>query len=314
MGNAVLADERRVEDMSKIEFVDALHRACPNGVKEHVPMSRHTTIGAGGPVRYFALPSTTAQVVGLVRSAVKYGIPYFGIGRGSNLIVRDGGYDGLVIKVATNLGGLTIYKQTVYAEAGVSFTKLGRVLTKNGRPGFEWAIGIPGSVGGAVRMNAGAFGSDLSNHIKSVKVVDRVGRVVVMKPADLRFGYRKSAIDDRSIVLSAIFHCPPGPVDPADLERTLARHDTQPLSERSFGSTFTNPKGGFAGQLIEEAGLKGYSRGGAMVSKKHANFIVNTGDDTRANDVEDLIHDVVARVKAKFDIVLKPEVIIVGNR
>ena len=105
-----------------------------------------------------------------------------------------------------------------------------------------------------------------------------------------------------------------GEVDPADLERTLARHDTQPLSERTFGSTFTNPKGGFAGKLIEDAGLKGYKRGGAMVSKKHANFIVNTGDDTRANDVEDLIRDVIERVKAKFNVVLKPEVIIVGNR
>ena len=318
MTNAVLAEVddyvSRAGAMDEARFINALRRACPKGIKENVPMSLHTTIGAGGPVRFFALPSSPGEVSALVRTAIAHGVEYLGVGRGSNLLVRDGGYDGLVIKVATNLGELRLYQRTAYAEAGVSFTKLGRVLTKNGRPGFEFAIGIPGSVGGAVRMNAGAFGSDLSRVVKSVKIVGKTGHIQTLKPEHLGFGYRKSSIEQTSIVLSARFHCPPGAMDAAELTRTLSRKDTQPLSDRSFGSTFTNPKGRFAAQMIEETGLKGHRRGGAMVSKKHANFIVNTGENTRANDVEDLIHDVIDRVKAKFNVVLKPEVIIVGNR
>ena len=300
--------------MVEERFMRDLRRACPEGVTENVTMSKHTTFGAGGPVRYFAVPSSPPEVTALARTALKHGVEYLGIGRGSNLIVRDGGFNGLVIKVASNLDRMCLYKKTAYAEAGVSFTKLGNVLTKNGRPGFEFAIGIPGSIGGAVRMNAGAFGSDLSGVVKSVRIVNAQGRVVVLPPEQLRFGYRKSAIDQGSIVLSATFDCPPGPMDEAQLERTLARKETQPLSDRSFGSTFRNPKGGYAAQMIEECGLKGYRRGGVMVSKKHANFIVNVADNTKANDVEDLIHHVIDRVMSKFGVVLKPEVIIVGNR
>lgn len=299
-------------DFGRVE--KALGRACPKGLRVNEPMSRHTTIAAGGPVRYFAAPESTKEIIALVRVAAKYGVELMGIGRGSNLLVRDGGFDGLIIKVAHNVAELRLHKRTAYAEAGVSFTRLGRVLTRNGRPGFEFAIGIPGSVGGAVRMNAGAFGSEIARVLKSVKTVTRDGTIVVLKPEQLAFRYRHSALPQDSIVLSAIFDCPPGHMDEKQMKRTLIRKETQPLSERSFGSTFTNPPGDFAARLIDSSGLKGTRRGGVKISEKHANFVINTGDDTRANDVEDLIEFVIRTVKDKHGVQLEPEVIIVGNR
>ena len=301
-------------DITMEDIAKKLKSVCPNRVRLNESMSKHTSIGAGGPVRFFATPSTPQEIVALVRAAVDFGLPYLGVGRGSNLLVRDGGFDGLVIRVASNVAGMELRPRTVYAEAGISFTRLGRILTKEGRPGFEFAIGIPGSVGGAVRMNAGAYGSEIARVLKSVELIDGNGRVHTMRPEELGFKYRKSALPENAIVLSAIFSCPPGKMDPAALEQTLSRKETQPLANRSFGSTFKNPVGGFAARMIEECGLKGTRRGGVMVSKKHANFIINTGDDTRANDAEDLINFVIEQVRAKFSVRLEPEVIIIGDR
>ncbi len=295
-------------------IADELRGQCPGGFRRDEPMKHHTFICAGGNARYFAIPGSAREVVGLVRSAIKNGIEYMGVGRGSNLLVRDGGYDGLIIKITGSMGRVRMYKRTAFAEAGASFTRLGRIVTRNCRPGFEFAIGIPGSVGGAVRMNAGAFGSELARVIKNVKVVDEEGRMRVMEPEDLAFRYRGSTLPPRAIVLSATFNCPPGEMDETQLERTLNRKVTQPLSEKSFGSTFKNPPDGFAAQMIEQCGLKGERRGGAMVSEKHANFMINVGEDTGANDFEDLIEFIIERVMAKFGVRLKPEVIIIGNR
>jgi UDP-N-acetylmuramate dehydrogenase len=276
-------------------IADELRGQCPRGFRRGEPMKHHTSIGAGGNARYFAVPGSAREVAGLGRSAIKNGIKYIGVGRGSNLLVLDGGYDGLIIK-------------------GASFTRLGRIVTRSSRPGFEFAIGIPGSVGGAVRMNAGAFGSELARVVKSVKIIDEEGRIVVMEPEDLAFRYRGSGLPPRAIVLAATFNCPPGEMDETRLERTLDRKVTQPLSERSFGSTFKNPPDGFAAQMIEECGLKGERRGGAMVSEKHSNFMINVGEDTRANDFKDLIEFVIEKVMAKFAVRLEPEVTIIGNR
>jgi len=291
-----------------------LERACPGGIRKAEPMSSHTTIGAGGPARFFAVPRTTGQVVALVRAAVGLGLDHIGIGKGSNLLVRDGGYDGLVIQVAANLARLAVYTRTAHAEAGLSFTKLGKILTREGRPGFEFAVGIPGSVGGAIRMNAGAWGAAVSGVLKSARLVDGEGRVRVIGAGDLGLGYRKSELPPKSIVLSAVFDCPPGPIDEEMLGRSMSRGDTQPLAQRSFGSTFKNPKNGFAGRMIEECGLKGARRGGVMVSEKHANFLVNVGEDTKANDIEDLVWWIIEKVEARFKVRLSPEVIIIGNR
>jgi len=295
-------------------ILPGLERACPGKVRVGEPMSRHTTIGAGGPAAFFAVPETVAQVVSLARAAIGMELGYIGIGKGSNLLVRDGGYDGLVIQMAANLSKLTVYGRTAHAEAGLSFTKLGKVLTREGRGGFEFAVGIPGSVGGAVRMNAGAWGADVSKVLKTVKLVGDDGRVRVAPAAELGLGYRKSELPAGAIVLSAVFDCPPRPVDQEMLGRSMSRADTQPLSERSFGSTFKNPAGGFAGKMIEECGLKGTRRGGVKISEKHGNFLVNVGEDTKANDIEDLVLWIVEKVEARFGVRLTPEVVIIGNR
>ncbi len=291
-----------------------LERACPKGIRFDESMARHTTIGAGGKARFFAIPNGLPEIVSLVRTALKWKIDYLGIGKGSNLLVRDGGFNGLLLKIAGSVGNLRIYQRTAHAEAGLSFTRLSRVLTREGRAGFEFAAGIPGSVGGAVRMNAGAFGSDLAGVLKSVKIVDNNGRVIVLTRDELGFGYRTSHLPPRSIVLSAIFNCPPGIVDDQKVIQAKSRSKTQPISERNFGSTFKNPPGGFAAKMIEECGLKGTRRRGVMVSEKHANFLVNVGEDTKANDIEDLISFVKEEVKAHFNVTLSLEVIVIGDR
>ena len=289
-------------------------KACPGRVRTGEPMARHTTIAAGGPARFFAVPKSRREVVSLVRAALKHEIDYIAIGKGSNLLVRDGGFNGLVIKFGSDMAGLTVFKRTAYAEAGASFTHVGKVLTRSGRVGFEFAVGIPGSVGGAVRMNAGAWGSDVAGVLESVRLVDERGRLAVLGVAEMGLGYRTSSLPPRSIVLSAIFNCPAGAIDEEKLKRSLNRAETQPLSQRSFGSAFKNPAGGHAGRMIDECGLKGTRRGGVMVSDKHANFLVNVGENTKANDIEDLLGWIAERVETRFQVALTPEVIIIGDR
>ncbi len=291
-----------------------LEKACPGGIRFGEPMSRHTTIGAGGPAKFFAVPKTRGSVVSLVRAAIALGIDYIAIGKGSNLLVRDGGYNGLVIQIGRDLSRMTVYRKTAHAEAGWSFTQLGKKLTAEGRPGFEFAIGIPGSVGGAIRMNAGAWGRDVAGVLETAGIIDEAGRLAVLEAAELGFQYRATSLPRRAIVLSSVFKCPPGEIDDATLQKSRSRGLTQPLSERSFGSAFKNPPGDYAGRLIDECGLKGTRRGGVMVSQKHANFLVNAGEATSANDIEDLMTWIAGRVEAKFQVTLTPEVMIVGDR
>jgi UDP-N-acetylmuramate dehydrogenase len=291
-----------------------LDRACPGGVRANEPMARHTTIGVGGAARFFATPRTVREVAALVRAASDLGIAYIPIGNGSNLLVRDGGYDGLVIHIGRELSKLVLRVRTAQAEAGLSFTRLGKVLTREGRPGFEFAVGIPGSVGGAVRMNAGAWGHSLAGVLTSIRIVDETGKIVALAVDRLGLAYRRSALPGGAVVVSALFKAPPGKVDQALLERSMTRGATQPLSRRSFGSAFKNPPGDFAGRLIEECGLKGARRGGVEVSRKHANFLVNLGEDTRAADVEDLMDQIAEKVESRFKVRLIPEVIVIGNR
>ncbi len=296
--------ERFIKDVCKIS---------PGRVMQDVSMSRHTTIAVGGPAKIFVEPQSVGAVLDLVKLARRRKLDYMVIGKGSNLLVRDGGYHGMVIKIASNLSKIRINKRTALAESGASFSLLAKKVTQLGRPGLEFALGIPGTVGGAVRMNAGAFGWDVSGVLQRVKLVDEKGRVSVFKSGDLDFSYRRSHFPRNAIVLSATFRCPPGALNRETLKKSRGRHKTQPLDCKSFGSTFVNPPGGFAGRLIEACGLKGVREGGAMVSRKHANFILNVGKDTKASDVEALIRLIRREVKKKFGIALKPEVVIVGN-
>jgi len=277
-------------------------------------MANHTTIGVGGPARYLAVPKTMSQVVRIVRYAGTAGVPYFVVGKGSNLLVRDSGYDGIVIKMSTYLAKVKVNQRTVFAEGGASFARMSRRLTTMGRAGLEFGIGIPGTVGGAVRMNAGAFGGEGSAVLRRVRLVDGRGEEQVLLAANIQFSYRKSRLPEGSVVLSATFNCPPGEINQEAYRRSLGRKETQPISERTFGSTFVNPTEGFAAEMIEGCGLKGKRRGGAMISDKHANFIVNVNGEATADDVEGLIRLMRREVKKQYGVNLHTEVIVIGNR
>jgi UDP-N-acetylmuramate dehydrogenase len=278
------------------------------------PMARHTTIGVGGPARWMALPATSAEVASVVRCARRYDVPYVSVGKGSNLIVRDGGYEGVVIKLAEHLTRVRVNARTVFAEGGASFAALARRMTRAGRTGLEFGIGIPGSVGGAVRMNAGAFGGEVKDVLVSVRLVDADAKVRAVRAHEISFSYRRTSIDPRAIVVGATFRCPPGEVRRDVYERSIARKNTQPIWERSFGSTFVNPPGRYAAELIEGCGLKGTRRGGAMISDVHANFIINVEGRATAADVEALIELARREVHGKYGVELKTEVIVIGNR
>lgn len=278
------------------------------------PMSRHTTIGVGGPARFFVAPRTEAQVTKTVRYAARQKIPYVALGKGSNMIVRDGGYDGIVIKMATHMCKIKVNKRSVHAQGGASFAPLARKLTRMGRSGLEFGIGIPGSVGGVVRMNAGAFGGEVKDVLRQVWFVDVDGDYRALRASEMQFAYRHSSLPKGAIVVAASFNCPPGKVRQDVYDRSLGRKRTQPISERTFGSTFVNPEEGFAAEMIEACGLKGLRRGGAMISDMHANFIINVDGNASAADVESLIKLMKESVEKRFGISLKTEVIVIGNR
>ena len=282
-------------------------------VSEHEPMSRHTTIRVGGPARIFVEPTSSGEVIELIRLFNRRNLDYLVVGRGSNLLVRDAGYRGIVIKIAGNLARIRMNEQTVYAEAGASFSLMARKATRQKRTGLEFATGIPGSVGGAVKMNAGAYGRDVFGVLHRIRLIEAGGRPVVLKTRDLDSGYRRGGLPGDALVLSATFHCPPGRVNREIVQKSSRRKDNQPLEHRSFGCAFMNPPGGHAGRLIDQCGLKGAQKGGAVVSEKHANFILNVGEKTTAGDIEKLIRLVKREVKKQLGVTLKPEVIIVGD-
>ncbi|HEX5132412.1 MAG TPA: UDP-N-acetylmuramate dehydrogenase [Candidatus Krumholzibacteria bacterium] len=278
------------------------------------PMAKHTTIGVGGPARMMVLPATASEVARVVRYAVARRIPYVVVGKGSNLIVRDSGYDGIVLQLAAHLTRVRLNRRTVFAQGGASLAALARKMTRMGRTGLEFATGIPGSVGGAVHMNAGAFGGEVKDSLQRVRIVDAQGAFRSLRAGELQFSYRHTRLPAHAIVVDATFACVPGPILQDVFERSLGRKKTQPIWERSFGSTFVNPPGRFAAEMIEGCGLKGKRHGGAMFSDLHANFIVNVDGDATAADVEELIALARDAVRAKYGVELKTEVIVIGNR
>ena len=276
-------------------------------------MSRHTTIGVGGPVRWMVLPATASEVGRSVRWAVKHGVPYLAVGKGSNLIVLDRGYEGLVIKLAEHMTKASVHQRVVTAEGGASFAALSRKMTKAGRTGLEFGIGITGSVGGAVHMNAGAFGGEVKDVLVRARIVDATGAVRSVNAGDIAFTYRHTSLDPRAVVVGATFKCAPGPIRKDVYERSIGRKQTQPIWERSFGSTFVNPPGKYSAEMIEGCGLKGTKRGGAMISDLHANFIINVDGSATAADVEALIELARTEVHRRYGVELKTEVVIVGD-
>ncbi|MBX6395691.1 MAG: UDP-N-acetylmuramate dehydrogenase [Alicyclobacillaceae bacterium] len=293
-----------------------LNRADVGQVLFDEPMSRHTTWRIGGPADALVMPATEKQIRTLMTLIGEYGWPWLVVGRGSNLLVRDGGIRGVVIKLADNWSAMEIDGTVLTAQSGRLIVSAANVAIRHGLAGLEFATGIPGSVGGAVRMNAGAHGGEIRQVFKFADLVFPGGAVRRVDREDMGFGYRHSKVAEwGALVLRAAFQLVPG--DREALMRqvkewTNRRRQTQPLSQASAGSVFQNPPGFHAARLIEQAGLKGKRQGGAQISPKHANFIVNLGGAT-ARDVLRLIHLAQEEVYRKFAIRLAPEVKIVGE-
>lgn len=284
-------------------------------VKINEPMKRHTSFRAGGDAAWFVTPETAEELKAVLDVCKKTGAPWYVIGNGSNLLVSDKGYPGVIISTE-KFDKLEVEGTSVTAGAGVILPKVAAAAYKAGLTGLEFAAGIPGSVGGACVMNAGAYGSEMKNILKSVTVLTKDGVVKTIPAEELELGYRTSVILKAGyLVLEAAMDLSEGnPDEIKALMEDLAfrRKDKQPLEFPSAGSTFKRPVGHFAGKLIEDAGLKGFSVGGAEVSVKHAGFVINKGDAT-ATDIYELCMAVEKKVMEQFGVKLEMEVELLGE-
>lgn len=303
--------------MSDLEILNSIREITgeKNASADEV-MSAHTTFRVGGPADYFASPSDVDQVAGLIELCRKCEIPYFVLGNGSNLLVSDVGYRGMIINIMDNMNGITVDGDVITAQAGAKLVRVSRLARDNSLTGLEFASGIPGTIGGAVYMNAGAYGGEMKDVVTSVKVMDADGHIYDMSSDELDFSYRHSAVEAEGlIVLEVTMKLAAGvqqDIDDRMKELSDSRRTKQPLEYPSAGSTFKRPEGYFAGKLIMDAGLRGYSVGGAQVSEKHCGFVVNRGGATAA-DVTGLIRDVQKKVMDQFGVMLEPEVNMLGD-
>lgn len=280
-------------------------------------MSKHTTFRVGGPADFYLVPETEEEVAEAVDFAKDKGLSYYPIGRGSNLLVGDRGYHGVIIEIGSGMEKLQIHEDgLVEAQAGITLAKMASELAAHGLAGFEFASGIPGTLGGAVAMNAGAYGGEIKDTIVSATVLTETGDILVLGKEELALGYRTSIIQKKPyMVLSVVFSFSqgqPGEIRERMRELNEKRREKQPLEYPSAGSTFKRPAGHFAGKLIEDAGLRGYRIGDAQVAEKHCGFIINRGHATAA-DIRRLIEDVQQRVKEQSGVELEPEVRMVGK-
>lgn len=286
-----------------------------DNVVKNEPMSQHTTFKIGGNADYFTTPTSVEQIKDIISISKKMHIPYYVMGNGSNLLVSDQGYRGIIIQLYQKFNQIeiNINKDTaiIKAQAGVLLGRLGNELLKHSITGFEFATGIPGTIGGAVMMNAGAYGGEIKDIIVRATVMDDDGNIFDLDNSQLELGYRTSIISKNNyIVLESEFHFLKG--NQEEIRNSInnlaaQRKEKQPLELPSAGSTFKRPKGYFAGKLITDANLKGYTIGGAQVSTKHAGFVVNIGNAT-AEDIIALTNHVRNQVKELFGVELELEV------
>ena len=285
-------------------------------VRINEPMNRHTTFRIGGPADYFLLPSSSEEVKGILEICKEESLQYFILGNGSNLLVSDEGYRGVIIQLYRNYGGLTVEGTEIRAGAGVLLSQIAAAARNESLTGFEFAGGIPGTLGGAVVMNAGAYGGELKDVLKEAVVMDREGNIFTVPVEKLAMGYRTSLVKTAGyLVLEVVISLKKGSQEEIrDTMKDLAdrRISKQPLEYPSAGSTFKRPAGYFAGKLIMDAGLRGYQVGGAQVSEKHCGFVINKGNATAA-DVCRLMADVQAKVQEQFGVTLEPEVKFLGD-
>lgn len=280
------------------------------------PMKNHTTFKIGGPVDMMVCPMHTEEIKLVLNYCNQQQIPFLVLGMGSNLLVRDKGIRGVVIKLGDNFQTLRIEGEQIWAQSGISLSQLARSAAEAGLGGLEFAEGIPGSLGGAVVMNAGAYEKEMQDVIIEVEAIDRSGETRLFSAQEAGFAYRQSVFQDNGfIIVSARMQLKKGSRE--DIETRMqefaqSRREKQPLEYPSAGSTFKRPPGMYVGPMIEELSLKGYRIGGAEVSTKHAGFIVNRGDASAA-DVLNLINKIQIEVRARFGVDLHPEIRIVGE-
>lgn len=281
------------------------------------PMAKHTSFRIGGPADVLAQPADEAELAALLKRAAEHAVPVTLIGNGSNLLVRDKGIRGLVIKLSNSFSSITVDGNVLTFGSGISLAMASKKAASLSLSGMEFAVGIPGTIGGAVYMNAGAYDGEMAKVVTSVRVMDREGKISELKASELAFAYRHTALQNSGLIVTSVTCVLQ--LDEADAiaakmaDFSQRRISKQPLELPSAGSMFKRPVGYFAGTLIEQTGLKGYTVGGAQVSTKHAGFVVNVGGAT-AKDVLQLISDVQSKVFAAHGVRLEPEVLVLGEK
>lgn len=280
------------------------------------PMSRHTTFRVGGPADYFVTPESETQIQDTIRFLKREQIPYYILGNGSNLLVGDKGYRGVMLQLYRKLDAVHTDGKRIEAQAGISLAKLAAAAQRAGLTGLEFASGIPGTLGGAVMMNAGAYGGEMKQVLVSVRAMTPEGEIRELSAEELELGYRTSIFaKNGNIILNAVMQLEQG--EPAQIQAYMdelkaRRIEKQPLEYPSAGSTFKRPEGYFAGKLIEDAGLRGFSVGGAQVSEKHCGFVINRGTASAA-EIVSLMDAVADKVERQTGVRLEPEVKRIGE-
>lgn len=290
--------------------------AGKENVKVDEPMKNHTSFKIGGPADFLVTPCSVESICEIIKLCNNEKLPIFIMGNGTNLLVSDKGIRGVVVKIYDNLNSCFVKEDYIEAYAGILLSKLSDIALENELAGLEFASGIPGTLGGAVAMNAGAYGGEMKDVVVETEFIDKSGNIKVIRGNEHQFGYRTSFIQKQSgIAVRTVIKLKKG--DRASIKAliddlTARRQDKQPLEMPSAGSVFKRPEGYFAGKLIEDCGLRGYSIGGAQVSEKHCGFIVNKGDAT-SKDILDLIRYIQKTVKDKFNVELQTEIRLVGE-
>ena len=297
-------------------YKELLNILDEENIKVDEPMKKHISFKVGGPADFLVKPKTEEELRNVVEFAKKENVPFIVIGNGSNLLVKDGGIRGIVIELSDNFNNYEIDGNIIKAQSGALLAIIGRNAMKNSLTGFEFAAGIPGTLGGALAMNAGAYGGEMKQVVKTVRLMDRDGNIFELSNEEMKFEYRRSLLTTKDyIVLSAVIELQPGNIE--EIKEIMAdysnrRSTKQPLNFPSAGSTFKRPEGHFAAKLIDDCGLRGLNLRGAQVSDKHCGFVINSGGAT-AKDILDLMFIVKSTVNAKFGIMLEEEVKILGE-
>lgn len=302
--------------MIQQQFCQKLKKQLTAGtLLEREPMSKHTSFRIGGPADLFVQPANEEELWNALHLARQEKVPFFIVGNGSNLLVSDEGFRGMILHTGGMLKDISVEGDVIYAQAGALLSTVAKTALEHGLAGMEFAAGIPGTLGGAVCMNAGAYGGEMKDILLDAEVLTQEGERLVLPVEELNLSYRHSVIFEKNyVVLAAHIRLSRG--DTAEIKNRMnelagARRDKQPLEYPSAGSTFKRPEGYFAGKLIQDAGLKGYTVGGAQVSEKHSGFVINRGGAT-AEEVRFLIRQVQQKVRSQFGVELEPEVRMLG--